>query len=239
MLQPMQNPAENLPSPTPANFAGLLATLMAPPKKAAPAWNDDDLAEDVATLSYERALRTHSRYRAPDLDNRSLTQPARPGPIDSYELAPEEEISTRTAPPAPTPTLRKPSNSEQGFAPSSSVESSPRSNRATQPESASPPASLFERNLKNASVTIRMSKEECAQLHRRAAEAGLTVSAYLRSCTFEAETLRAMVKDTMAQLKSATSAGKQVNPVPLRRSWLQRLKRLLTPWPQSPRTARA
>jgi hypothetical protein len=84
-----------------------------------------------------------------------------------------------------------------------------------------------------------MSKEECAQLHRRAAEAGLTVSAYLRSCTFEAETLRAMVKDTMAQLKSTTSAGKQVNPVPLRRSWLQRLKRLLTPWPQSPRTARA
>jgi hypothetical protein len=84
-----------------------------------------------------------------------------------------------------------------------------------------------------------MSKEECAQLHRRAAEAGLTVSAYLRSCTFEAETLRAMVKDTMAQLKSATSAEKQANPAQARPSWLQRLKRLLTPWPQSPRTAHA
>ena len=29
------------------------------------AWNNDDLADDVATLSYEHALRTHARYSLP------------------------------------------------------------------------------------------------------------------------------------------------------------------------------
>jgi hypothetical protein len=86
----------------------------------------------------------------------------------------------------------------------------------------------FERNVKSSSVTIRLSAEECAQLHRRAAEAGLTISAYLRSCTFEAESLRALVKDTMAQLRAATSTGKQSAPV--RRSLGERLMRRFTPW---------
>jgi hypothetical protein len=75
-----------------------------------------------------------------------------------------------------------------------------------------------ERDLKNSSITIRMSKAECAQLHSRAAEAGLTVSAYLRSCTFEAESLRAMVKDAMAQLRSAQTQAKPDRPAAPRRS---------------------
>jgi len=33
-------------------------------------------------------------------------------------------------------------------------------------------------------------------------EAGLTVSAYLRSCTFEAEALRAQVKEALAELRT-------------------------------------
>jgi hypothetical protein len=104
-------------------------------------------------------------------------------------------------------------------------------------------AAPFDRNLKDASITIRMSKAECAQLHRRAAEAGLTVSAYLRSCTFEAESLRAMVKDTLAQLRSATSPAKPAHPAPHRRLWFDRLTRwlagLLTPWQNNQRVARA
>jgi hypothetical protein len=63
------------------------------------------------------------------------------------------------------------------------------------------------RDLKCASITIRLSEAECAQLRQRAAEAGLTISAYLRSCTFEAESLRALVRDTMAQLRQATNAA--------------------------------
>jgi hypothetical protein len=75
-----------------------------------------------------------------------------------------------------------------------------------------------------------MSQAECAQLHSRAAEAGLTVSAYLRSCTFEAESLRAMVKDTMAQLRSAQTQAKPANAAPPpRRSGVGKLASLFTP----------
>ena len=88
-----------------------------------------------------------------------------------------------------------------------------------------------------------MSKAECAQLHRRAAEDGLTVSAYLRSCTFEAESLRAMVKDTLAQLRSVTPQAKPTASAKSRRSWFGKLARwlagLLTPWQGSQRVARA
>ena len=34
---------------------------MATPAKPETAWNDSELAEDVATISYEQALRTHAR----------------------------------------------------------------------------------------------------------------------------------------------------------------------------------
>jgi hypothetical protein len=67
------------------------------------------------------------------------------------------------------------------------------------------PSIATDRDLRSASVTIRMSKAECARLHRRAAEAGLTVSAYLRSCALEAESLRAEVKQTLAELKAASN----------------------------------
>jgi hypothetical protein len=208
MLLPMQQATESAPSAAANSFAGLLASLTAP-KKSASDWNDDDLADDAVTLSYENALRTHARYRAPDPADRSLTQPPRDdlGRIDSYELAPVEEV--QKAPPA------KP------FVPS-------RPAAPAVPYAARPVPTPFERNLKSASITIRLSKEESEQLHRRAAEAGLTVSAYLRSCTFEAESLRAMVKDTMAQLKAATSEGKQAarSHSSLGRRW----SRLFTPW---------
>jgi hypothetical protein len=78
---------------------------------------------------------------------------------------------------------------------------------AARADAASPSGSaLIEKNLKRASITIRLSQSDCAQLHQRAAEAGLSMSAYLRSCTLEVESLRAQVKATLAQLRSATSS---------------------------------
>jgi hypothetical protein len=58
--------------------------------------------------------------------------------------------------------------------------------------------------LKRASITIRLTEPECAQLRRRAAEAGITVSAYLRSCALEVESLRTQVKETLAHLREST-----------------------------------
>jgi len=202
------------PSPS---FAGLLAALATPASAAperAPAWNDDDLEEDVATLSYERALRTHTRYRAADPSDRSLTQAADFGPIHI------DEPSSDTLPPAAQSTTPRAATAAMEDA---------------EPWATRGPSTALDRNLKRASITVRLSKAECAQLHKRAAEAGLTVSAYLRSCTFEAESLRALVKDTLAQLRLATSKGNRTDSAPPRRSRLGWLWRLLPRWHSSQR----
>jgi hypothetical protein len=57
---------------------------------------------------------------------------------------------------------------------------------------------------KTAGITIRLTQAERAQLRQRAAEAHLTVSDYLRSCIFEAESLRAQVKEALLQMRAAT-----------------------------------
>lgn len=77
------------------------------------------------------------------------------------------------------------------------------------------------RALRTASVTIRLSKAECAQMHQRAAEAGLTVSAYLRSCVLEADALRAQVKEALAEMKTGSeNASEQANGKSARRSFI-------------------
>jgi hypothetical protein len=107
-------------------------------------WNADGLADDVASISYERALRSHARVR--------------------------------------------PENSET---------------KASSAAEGKGESGLDNKPLKTASITIRLSEPECAQLRRRAAEAGMTVSAYLRSCTLEVESLRAQVKQTLAEMRSS------------------------------------
>lgn len=134
-----------------ASFAGLLTTFSAPQKQDT-SWNDDGLADDVATISYEQALRKHVRPN----------QGVRPAPCSSL---------------------------------AKSCEAAGSSHRIASADTSKP--------LKTASITIRLSGAECAQLRRRAAEAGLTVSAYLRSCTLEVETLRAQVKKALAELRNS------------------------------------
>jgi hypothetical protein len=214
----MQQPAHGEPSPTSSSFAGLLAALAAPAPKVPSAWNDDDLEDDVATLSYESALRAHARYRTGNASDRSLTQPSDPGSIDILEAFSADALPAAAA---ATPPAAAPSSAQ------------------AEPWATHGPATALERNLKSASITIRMSKAECAQLHKRAAEAGLTLSAYLRSCTLEAETLRTLVKDALAQLRPATSKRNQVASASVRRSWLGWLLRFLPRWHSSQRIARA
>jgi hypothetical protein len=171
----MQQPAPTQPSPTFSDFAGLLATIASPPPDTAedaPMWNSSDLGEDVATLSYERALRTHARYRPTDRNARGNGFPA---PQDCAGSGADAAMVSVAA----------------------------------EAESTRQPVAAQDRDLRSASVTIRMSKAECARLHRRAAEAGLTVSAYLRSCALEAETLRAQVKLALAEIKDGSKGARE------------------------------
>jgi len=231
MLQAMQQTAAATPSPATSSFAGILAAFATPARQAgvagersssqgcqsAPGWSDDGLADDYATLSYDRALRARARYRAEAgfVDDRdsSLTQlpdPESTGIRDANLAA--VEASSQAASPLKTD---------------------------ARTQTAPGLRTTLDRNLKSASITIRLSNAECAQLRKRAAEAGLTVSAYMRSCTFEAESLRALVKDTLAQLRSDTSKGEQpagdrtaknqTVPRPIRRSLRQWWARF---WPR-------
>jgi predicted DNA binding CopG/RHH family protein len=203
MLQAMQQTAPAAPSPASPTFAGILAALASrpsgPPGRA-PAWNDSELADDVATLSYERALRTHARYRAPELTGSRL------GP--SADAPAAEEAVLAAAEPA------------------SAVFRADAAEEAGMDAAAEETAAADEGNRKSASITIRLSRTECKQLRKRAAEAGLTVSAYLRSCTFEAESLRAMVKDTLAQLRNEPARDGSAHATGNRRGWREWLGRL-------------
>lgn len=91
---------------------------------------------------------------------------------------------------------------------------------------------------KCASITIRMSEGECEQLKKRAAEAGVTISAYLRSCTFEADSLRAEVKKTLAEMRKPAPAERRIVSTEARSRWFEWLLRLIPLWHAGPRVAR-
>jgi hypothetical protein len=169
--------------------------------KSEPEWDEDGLAEDVATLSYESALRSHARYSPKGRVDKILPEErlkkaaadigAIRAKVGTGKAAPVQEAPAR-APFVPLSTYELAD-------PEPEIEAAPRRKSAPQTGYRGK-VTPFERNLKKSSITIRLSEEECEQLHQRAAEAGVTVSAYLRSCTFEAEALRAQVKEVLAQL---------------------------------------
>jgi len=161
----------------------------------APELSIGDLGEDVVTLSYERALRTHARYKPTNAVDRPLPEtPCRKpsdalGAMSETNAADSETVSADTS---ETVTL----------------ENGP--------------------GLRSTSVTIRLSSAESARLHQRAAEAGVTVSAYLRSCTFEADALRAQVKAALAELRAAKPMERHATTAaPVRQSWFGWMVRLL------------
>jgi hypothetical protein len=202
----MQQSVESQSSSPPSSFAGLLAALTQPEKKKPPEWNDNGLADDVTTLSYERALQARARYRTADRPN--------------WTFAPEG--------------LQGASNGQQAaqLPVAGAGEDLPARSGATD-------SPVPGRDLRRTSVTIRLSDAESVQLHERAAEAGLTVSAYLRSCAFEAEALRAQVKAALAELRTAGRSEKATARNPTLRLRFGWLARIWPRWKPRQRVARA
>jgi selenocysteine lyase/cysteine desulfurase len=201
----MPQTAESASSSTSQSFAGLLAALATPSQKRTPDWNDDGLAEDVATLSYETALRANARYRPSEAMDTAATQSTNTRAIRDRQGVEAAVMAARQK------AIEKLAEQESGeeFA-------------TPEPKAAYGDSKQQDKNLKCASITIRLSQAEGAQLRKRAAEADLTVSAYLRSCAFEVESLRAQVKETVAQLRAGEAQSKPPVsvPAPAKRSWL-------------------
>jgi hypothetical protein len=186
----------------------MLADFATPAKKFPPARDLDGLADDIATLSYEHALKTHARYHPiPDHATSPETQPLQPAFPGSLPL----------------------------FAPGPAVDDLVSQDLASEDRSSGPAAQPMHASAlsadgarrKSASVTVRLTAAEDEQLRQRAVEAGLTISAYLRSCAFEVETLRAQVKQTIADMRHAEPAPQ---PAPERKSSFSRL----FPWRKRP-----
>ena len=191
ILLAMQTAAAPPRAPAGPSFAGMLADFARPEKKFPPSREDGGLTDDVATLSYESALRSHARYRLPVIEPEILRERIRVS-------TPADDIEERLA---AAPAI---------VAEAAAVASSIPDYRAA-----------LELSRKCASVTVRLTQPENAQLRERAAESGLTVSAYLRSCAFEVETLRAQVKQAMAELRSSDRSAKPApNEKPLVRKAL-------------------
>lgn len=176
----------------------MLSGLVAPPRSA-PANLDDGLEDDIASISYEHALRAHARTRQPTPTSFAASPAAAARPEARPSASPEQ------------PPFVDPRFGPNGRKPPMSVRISEWAPElpAPGPRSAAAANAAVQANRKQTSVTVRLSAAESTQLHERAAAAGLTASAYLRSCLFEAETLRAQVKEAVEQFQHA---------VPLERS---------------------
>lgn len=197
LISMLSQTAHASPATTGSNFARLFAGLMTPKRPSEdpdPASGPEEswldaLGDDVKTISYEQALRTHARYRQP---------------------APLPELD-------PAPDLPRAKPTEQ-------VKVSKRITEDRVPLLAP----------KSSSITLRLTGPESAQVHARAADAGMTMSAYLRSCIFEVETLRSQVKDVLAQLHTepapetvpAIRSREERNSTPAK-DWRSRLFALL------------
>jgi hypothetical protein len=226
MLQAMQEHIASTPSSPSPSFLGLLTALAEPASAAddgSSAWNGDGLADDVATLSYERVLRSQARYKSSDPadpDDQSTAGLTSEGPTDS--VVPGYASLQHSAESGPMRMHEAhhadlPSAAPKATRPAKVAKCASSSNADVQAGNMQVGniqalAAVLNRNQKCASITIRLSEAECAQLRKRAAEAGLTVSAYMRFCTFEAESLRALVKDTLAQLRSDRSCLDKSGP---------------------------
>jgi len=166
----MPDPTKETPQKSTGSFANFLASFAG--RLQSDLWDDSALMDDVATLSYEQALRTTRRSGTPEIR-------------DDSAFKYEDHASAKSL-----------------VNPSASASRS--------------------KKQRGASITIRVTAEEQAQLQQRAREAELSVSAYLRSCIFEAESLRSQVKEALAKMQSPQADA--VDPPE------SRLKRFLPVW---------
>ena len=193
MLLRMRQTDQASPTSGSSSFAGLLASLASPKPEASDRISElsgGELGDDVFTLSYERALQNHARYKPREPDERNLPEGLGSGPVRD--------------------------DRQDGLAATNAGDGLSADAKTTD-----------DRDLRNTSVTIRLSGAESARLHQRAAEAGVTVSAYLRSCTFEADALRAQVKSALAELRAAAPDREQTSTeIAAQHSWRGSLKNL-------------
>jgi hypothetical protein len=216
------------------------------------------MASGSALLSYEQALRLHSRHsRTPDSNlpevkapssgknsDPAQTQvrsgdkktspksipkaiadlvPARTSAPRAVDAQPAQArvktlTNSRTAAQAPSAPHRK---SQGKTGQQAATRKTPQKNRKEKGSKAreNRKLELQHQNLqlgqRRSILSIRLSECESDQLRSRAAECGLSVSAYMRSCVLDAEDLRAQVKQALAEMRAFRGQTDQTSLPPL------------------------
>jgi hypothetical protein len=200
------------------------------PQKAAPK-KSHDLPEGVRELSYEEALESSRdrwqvrtqpsasdeskeeiQFRAKEKPAPATTQD-KPTPVAfNAEAIQPDKLSLTSA----LTQVRTTAPPDQSVAPAFGavlaealpVESDP--NPDLGPLALIWPASP--KNERQVSMTLRVAASEQALIKARAAEAGLSVSAYLRQCALEVEKLRAQVHHTLALIEQKSEQRPEPRP---------------------------
>jgi hypothetical protein len=188
------------------------------------------------SLSYESALRAHSRYRptgeslpetwsvsAPTIPTAALqTKPQTkiPPPTQSpvrvgQTVFARNKATTRSLPQAKQPYAHSPAAFTV-----EAPESAPRNRTTRTPTSmteiAAPVDNYADSNAlslekKQTTMSMRLSLQDADQLRMCAAESGMTVSAYMRSCILEGDHLRSQVKQALAELRARSQDLQQLS----------------------------
>ena len=188
-------------------------------QKTAPK-QSDDLPDGVRELSYEEALES-SRYRwqartqpsasdesKEEIQFRAKEKPApattqdKPTPVEFNAQAIQPDKLSLTSAGPPVRTTAPPDKSVApafGTVLAESLPAEPDRSPDIGPLALIWPAPP--KSERQVSMTLRVAASEQALIKARAAEAGLSVSAYLRQCALEVEKLRAQVHHTLARIE--------------------------------------
>lgn len=201
------------------SFAGVLATVVKPAAgesagRLADSLFEDGLLDDVVVFSREGALKNLAR--STDASPRTTAEMDAP-------------VRSGTGASRKPPQAERDADWRQGRAMSGHSSRNPAESSLSITEVDVPRETKAPRELKRASITIRLSRPECARLKARAAESGMTISEYLRSCTLEVENLRTQVKDAVATMR-AQAAPENPHNAPVERPSL--LGRMAQIWPR-------
>lgn len=202
-----------------------------------------DAKAGIREISAEEALAS-GRYRwkpvrAGSAKNATPVVPAKAAPIVSPDLPARERGKTAAAKtPEPKSRIAKRKNHAASRA-RSQARSSPR--EKTQPvfgevlAEAVKPAEVIVKAQpvelpRQIAISIRLAPSERALIKTRAAEAGITASAYIRQCALEVEQLREQVRQAVAVMergRQSTSAAQIVTSAPASGFWGWMARRFL------------
>jgi hypothetical protein len=125
-------------------------------------------------------------------------------------VLPAQEPTSIPKPARPQPRTPKPPPSRRKSSPAD-AESGPQEDSALAPAKAA--HSLQRPSNRVVSLSVRLAAEECALVKSRAADARLSVSAYLRQCVLDVDAMRIFVEKISAELRANADVNAFSRPV--------------------------